>query len=105
MAKKVKIYLLFLSVILLIPFAAQAQPKILEEDVIYLRNGSILRGTITEQIPGESVKIVTFDGTEFDLKTSEVDKIVRGAVSVHPNQGSLQWRCGADRVRCVTRLL
>lgn len=77
MAKKVKIYLLLFAGIFPVSAEAWAQPKTLEEDVVYLRNGSILRGKITEQIPGESVTIVTFDGSEFQLNTSEVDKIVR----------------------------
>lgn len=77
MAKNVKIYLLLLTGIFLVSAEAWAQPKTLEEDVVYLRNGSMIRGNISEQIPGESVTIVTFDGTEFKLQTSEVDKIVR----------------------------
>ena len=47
------------------------------EDVIYLKNGSIVRGTIIEQVPGVSIKIETRDGNIFVYKPKEVDKIVK----------------------------
>ena len=35
------------------------------QDVVYLRNGSIIRGVIIEQIPNESLKIQTPGGSVF----------------------------------------
>ncbi len=49
------------------------------DDVIYLKNGNILRGTIIEQIPNESVKIKTKDGNVFGYKIDEVLKITKEA--------------------------
>ncbi|MDP5171877.1 MAG: hypothetical protein NWR72_16630 [Bacteroidia bacterium] len=49
--------------------------KTLEEDVVYLKNGSMIRGTITEQVPGESVTIQTFDGTVFHFPTTAIDRV------------------------------
>ena len=32
-------------------------------DVVYLKNGSVIRGTIVEQVPGESLKVQTANGS------------------------------------------
>jgi hypothetical protein len=47
------------------------------EDVVYLKNGSIIHGTIIEQIPNESLKIKTKDGNVFVYKTEEISKITK----------------------------
>ena len=47
------------------------------EDVVYLKNGSIIRGIITEQIPNESVKIQTKDKNVFVYKMDEISKITK----------------------------
>jgi hypothetical protein len=46
-------------------------------DVIYLKNGSIIRGMVMEQIPNESIKIQTADGSLFVYKMDEVLKITK----------------------------
>jgi hypothetical protein len=46
-------------------------------DVVYLKNGSIIRGVIIEQIPNQSLKIKTFDKSIFVFKYDEVDKITK----------------------------
>lgn len=46
-------------------------------DVIYLQNGSIIRGTIIEQIPGKSLKIETRDGNIFVYQMDEISKMTR----------------------------
>ena len=40
------------------------------EDVVHLKNGGLIRGTIIEQIPGESLKIQTRDGSVFAKYTT-----------------------------------
>ena len=35
------------------------------QDVVYLKNGSIIRGVIIEQIPNKSIKIETSDKSVF----------------------------------------
>ena len=50
------------------------------EDVIYLKNGEIVRGTIIEQIPGESLKIQTSDGSVLDFTIYEIAEIGREPV-------------------------
>ncbi|MEM6261371.1 MAG: hypothetical protein AAGI38_02605 [Bacteroidota bacterium] len=49
------------------------------DDVVYLKNGSIIRGTIVEQVIGEYVKIELMGGSIFVFKETEVDKITREA--------------------------
>ncbi len=46
-------------------------------DVVYLKNGSIIRGLIMEQIPNETLKIQTADGSLFVYKMEEVVKITK----------------------------
>ena len=38
------------------------------QEVVYLKNGSVIRGTIIEQVPNESLKIQTSDGSVFAWK-------------------------------------
>lgn len=56
--------------------AAQAHAQKLD-DVVYTKDGSIVRGTIVEQIPGKSLKIRTSDGSVFHFRTSDVAKITK----------------------------
>jgi len=43
-------------------------------DVVYLKNGSIIKGDILEVVPNESLKIKTSDGSIFVFKMEEVDR-------------------------------
>lgn len=47
------------------------------KDCVYLKNGSILKGTILEQIPNETIKIQTGDGSVFVCDFDQVEKITR----------------------------
>jgi hypothetical protein len=49
------------------------------EDVVYLKDGSIIHGTITEEVPGVSLKIQTKDGNVFVYKVRAVEKITHSA--------------------------
>ena len=49
------------------------------DDVVYLKNGSIIRGTIIEQVPNKSIKIQTQDGNVFVYEISQVEKITKEA--------------------------
>lgn len=48
-------------------------------DVVYCKNGAVIRGTIIEQIPGVSLKIQTADGNVFVYKMEEVEKMTKEA--------------------------
>ena len=46
-------------------------------DVIYLKNGRVIRGKILEQIPNQSVKIETVEGGEFVYYADNIEKITK----------------------------
>jgi len=69
---------LLLALLLIFTNSLAAPPPVLE-DVVYLKNGSLIRGTIMEQIPGETIKIQTRDGNLLVYKMSEVLKITKEA--------------------------
>jgi len=47
------------------------------QDVVYLKNGSVIHGMITEQVPNISLKIVTNSGDIFVFKMEDVEKITK----------------------------
>ena len=49
------------------------------KDVVYLKNGSVIRGTIVEQVPNESLKITTKDGSIFICQMGDVERITKEA--------------------------
>lgn len=56
----------------------QSEPKSKElQDVVYLKNGSVIRGVIIEQVPNVQVKIKTSDGSIFVFKMEEIDKMTK----------------------------
>ena len=44
-------------------------------DILYLKNGSIIRGIITEQIPGQTITIKSDDGNAFTYTYDEIDRL------------------------------
>ena len=47
------------------------------QEVVYLKNGSVIRGTIIEQQPNVLLKIKTADGSIFVYPMNEVEKITK----------------------------
>ena len=70
--------LLFLFIVLFVTTVVSAQQNNLV-DVVYLKNGSIIRGVIIEQVPNELIKLQTADGNLFVYQTSEIEKIIKEA--------------------------
>jgi len=70
-----------LLVFILISSLAIAQSNY--QDVVYLKNGSVIRGIIVEQIPNQSIKIETADRSVFVFKMDEIEKLTR-----EPRSGS-----------------
>ncbi|MBK7140431.1 MAG: hypothetical protein IPH74_16095 [Bacteroidetes bacterium] len=68
--KKVLLFLL-----ICLSFNVFAQSSL--EEVVYLKNGSIIRGTIIEQIPNVKIKIQTSEGNVFVYKYDEIEKITK----------------------------
>jgi len=54
-------------------------------DVVYLKNGSVIKGIIIEQTPGKSIKIKTKDGSEYAYLVTEIEKFTREEKSVETN--------------------
>ena len=55
-------------------------------EVVYLKNGSIIKGIIIEQIPNEKLKIETKDGNVFVQEFKDIEKITKELVVVQPAQ-------------------
>src|SRR5205085_2634048 len=70
--------LLFSTLILLTAVSAAVAQNNLQ-DVVYLKNGQVLRGVIIEQVPGQSIKIETPSGSVFVFKMEEIDRISKEA--------------------------
>jgi hypothetical protein len=47
------------------------------EEVVYLKNGSVIRGIIVEELPGKSLKIQTREKNLFVYQFDEVEKITK----------------------------
>lgn len=67
-------YGIYIIICVFLTFPAFAQES---EDVVYLKNGSIIRGQITEIIPNEKLKIQTRDGNLLVFTMDEVEKITK----------------------------
>lgn len=68
-------------------------PNNKNEDIIYLKNGSIIRGTIIEQIPNKSVKIKMAEGNVFTCQMKDIDRIVKNPFTgndQNPSNDSIQ---------------
>lgn len=47
------------------------------KEVVYLKNGSIIKGIIIEQVPNKSLKIQTADGSLFVCNMEDIEKITK----------------------------
>jgi hypothetical protein len=56
-------------------------------DIVRLKNGSVIKGTIIELIPDKTVKIETSDGSIFVYNLSEVEKIEKEQFPEKTNVG------------------
>lgn len=54
------------------------------QDVVYLKNGSIIRGVIIEQVPNKSIKIETANRNVFVYQMDEIEKLAK-----EPYQGKI----------------
>ena len=67
--------LLFVSLFILFSLISFAQSEHI--DVVYLKNGTIVKGMIIELIPKKSLKIKTADESVFSYEINEVEKITK----------------------------
>lgn len=68
---------LSLAALLLLGGAATAQ----RYETISLKNGSLIKGEVIEQVPGKSIKVRTRDGSIFVFDISEVERIAKDETS------------------------
>lgn len=59
------------------------------EDVVYLKNGSIVHGIIIEQIPNDYIKIQDNGRSVWVFKVAEIQKMTREAISENNNQNNV----------------
>jgi hypothetical protein len=65
------IILIFPAVLFISTIAMAAEYK----DVVYLKNGSVVKGVIIENIINEKIRLETSDGSVFVFKYSEISKV------------------------------
>jgi hypothetical protein len=87
--------------LLLLLFALIATASLAQgdyQDVVYLKNGSVIRGIIIEQIPNKSIKIETYDSNIFVYKMDEIEKMTKepyiGITNLSKNESSQQGYMG-----------
>lgn len=90
--------LVVLFALVLMSAAALAQNY---RDVVYLKNGSVIKGTVLEQVTGGNIKIQTADGSIFVYPSSEVVKVVKEEVSGGSNSASRNKNNAAAPVESV----
>src|SRR5437867_3248764 len=69
-----------LSTVLIAAFLHLAIPSLaatVPQDVVYLKNGGVIRGIVIEQVPGKSIKIQTRDQNIFVFTFDEIERITR----------------------------
>ncbi len=67
----------YLTLILFVSITTLSFAQNNYQDVVYLKNGSIIRGVIIEQVPNKSIKIETADGSVFVYQMDEIEKIAK----------------------------
>jgi len=94
-------YLTIILAFAFLPFVSIGQSNF--EDVVYLKNGSIIHGVIIEQVPNQSIKIKTKDNNVFVYKIDEIEKMTKeqpsgsGKNKKYVNDGfSLGMKAGLD---------
>ncbi len=50
------------------------------KDVVYLKNGSIIKGQIVEQVPNKTITIQILDGSTFVYSVNDIKKITKESV-------------------------
>ena len=77
---------LIILALLIISTLVSAQQK---RDVVYLKNGSIIKGTVVEYTAEKGIKIETGDGSIFAFRPEEIEKITKEETPVVlPQTGS-----------------
>lgn len=76
--KKLFTFLVFAFVL---AFASSLSAQTPTKDVVFLKNGSVVRGVITEINPNVNLKISTPDGNLFVFEMKDVEKIIKEEIT------------------------
>jgi hypothetical protein len=91
-----KLAVLFVMLFFLVVPAVIAQQQM--DDVLYLKDGSVVRGQIIEQVPNVSIKIQTRDGSIFTHRIEDIEKVLK---EPSPNAGKRK----SPAMACLLSLL
>jgi hypothetical protein len=81
----------FIVYILALLFSICAYTQTIQyEDVIYLKNGSVVRGMIIEQIPNKTLKIKTADRNIFVFEFDKIEKITKEEIPQEVTEDQVQ---------------
>jgi len=69
-----KLVFFFISILFCISAFSQ---NVQYEDVVYLKNGSVIHGLIIEQIPNQTITIQTADRNLFVFEVAQIEKITK----------------------------
>lgn len=78
--------LLFVVMATLYSFAQQ------QEDVVYLKNGGLIRGRIIENIPNLKVVIKTWADNIYTFQADEIDKIQQETITTLPENRTIYYK-------------
>ncbi|MDD3737991.1 MAG: hypothetical protein PHP31_01685 [Lentimicrobiaceae bacterium] len=67
----------YFTLLLFLSFAMLSFGQSNYQDVVYLKNGSIIRGIIIEQIPNKSIKIETADRNVFVCQIDDIERFTK----------------------------
>ncbi len=97
--------LLLLPLLLLSMMLMTAKAQSGMEDVVYLNNGSVLRGIIVEQVPNKSLKVQIAGGSIFQIEIADVERITKESpLSVFPGSSAPDRSSRETRVRDSIRV-
>lgn len=94
-----KLFLFLVAFVLMGQFAYSQK----QQEIVYLKNGSVIRGTVIEQVPNKSIKVQTADGSIFVYQMNEVEKMTKetskntsGTISVFQDSNITGYRGFVD---------
>ena len=82
---------LFLSLVLVLSSLVMFAQSNMRE-VVYLKNGSVIKGAILELVPNENIKIQTADGSIFVYPMADVERITNETVEEPQTQQSTTFK-------------
>ncbi len=95
----IRVIVVSLSVAALLAFSLEASAQTKKTvDVIYLKSGAVVKGTVLETIPAKSVRIQTLDGKMKTYKMSAVKKVAKETITVQEKPDAAQVKEGTENM-------